>query len=174
VVNIIDVNAASSTPLQVISGTNAAEPATKGTFTVKLAGVATSAWPVTVGYKISGTAVSGVDYQALGTIVIPANTNSLAIDLNVLDDQIIEPTETMVFTLLSGSATDGGGNAFIFPPDPANDDVTVNIADNDAIAANQVLKVVKTTDAAEPSTGGALYGEPACRLYFRCQYHAQL
>jgi gliding motility-associated-like protein len=153
-VMIIDANAASSTPLQVITGTNASEPSNNGTFTVKLAGVATSAWPVTVGYRLSGTATAGVDYQGIGTITIPANTNSVTVTLDVLDDQIIEATETMTFTLLSGSATDGGGNAFIFPPDPANDSVTVNIADNDAASANQVLKVVKTTDAAEPNTHG--------------------
>ncbi|WP_185096823.1 Calx-beta domain-containing protein [Chitinophaga barathri] len=153
-VSIIDANAASSTPVQVLTGTNAAEPATNGTFTVKLAGVALSAQPITVGYRLSGTAVTGLDFQSLGTITIPANTNSITVNLNVLDDQIIEPTETMVFTLLSGSSTDGGGNAFIYPPDPANGGITVNIADNDATGANQVLKVVKTTDAAEPGSKG--------------------
>ncbi len=153
-VNIIDANAASSTPLQVITGTNAAEPGTNATFTVKLAGVATSAWPVTVGYSLSGTATSGIDYQGMGTVVIPANTNSVTVTMNVIDDQVIEPAETMTFTIISGSATDGGGNAFIFPPDPANNDITVNIADNDATAANQVLKVVKTTDASEPKVQG--------------------
>ncbi|MGF6849823.1 gliding motility-associated-like protein [Chitinophaga sp. W3I9] len=155
VVNIIDANAASSTPIQVITGTNAAEPTTNGSFTVKLAGVATSAWPVTVGYRVSGTAVSGLDYEALGTIEIPANTNAISVPFIVKNDKIIEPVETMTITLLSGSATDGGGNAFIFPPDPANDDITVTIADDDAVAANQVLKVVKTTDAGEPSAAGA-------------------
>jgi gliding motility-associated-like protein len=153
-VNIVDANAASSTPLQVKAGSDAAEPASNGQFTVQLAG-GTSAWPVTVGYRVSGTAVSGVDYQSIGSIVIPPNTNSVTVDLNVIDDHIIEPTETMVFTLLSGSATDGGGNAFIFPPDPLYDNVTVNIADDDATAANQVLEVAKTTDAAEPNSNGA-------------------
>ena len=154
-VNIVDANAASSTPLQVIAGTNGSEPSTGATFTVKLAGDATSAWPVTVGYRVSGTAMPGSDYQGIGTITIPANTNSVTVNLNVLDDQVIEPTETMIFTVLSGSATDGGGNAFIFPPDPANNDITVSIADNDAVAANQVLSLVKNTDAAEPSSGGS-------------------
>ncbi|MFC7523503.1 Calx-beta domain-containing protein [Parapedobacter sp. GCM10030251] len=154
-VNIVDANAASSTPLQVIAGTNAAEPASGATFTVKLAGVATSAWPVTVGYRVSGTAVAGLDYQDIGTITIPPNTNSITVNLDVLDDQVIEPTETMTFTLLSGSATDGGGNAFIFPPDPANDDITVDIVDDDAVAANQVLAAVKNIDAAEPSSSGS-------------------
>lgn len=61
----------------------------------------------------------------------------------------------MTITLLSGSATDGGGNAFIFPPDPANEQITVNIADNDAaVAANRLLSVTRDTDAAEPSSNG--------------------
>ena len=157
-VNIVDANAASSTPLQVLNTPDAdvSEPGNNGVFTVKLAGVATSAWPVTVAYSLSGSATPGVDYESFGTIIIPANTNSITVDLNVKDDLIIEPTETMVFTILSGSATDGGGNAFIFPPDAANEDITVNIADNDAgTPGNRVLKVVKTTDAAEPGTQGA-------------------
>ncbi|MGE7774814.1 Calx-beta domain-containing protein [Chitinophaga sp. NPDC101104] len=154
-VNIVDANAASSTPLQVITGSNAAEPGANASFTIKLAGVATSAWPVTVGYRVSGTATPGVDYTQLGSVVIPPNQNSINVPLLVKNDQIIEPTETMTITLLSGSATDGGGNAFIFPPDPANPQITVNIADDDAVAANQVLKVEKTFDAAEPPGNGA-------------------
>jgi hypothetical protein len=109
-----------------------------------------------VGYTLSGSATSGIDYQNIGTVTIPANTNSVTVNLNVLDDKVIEPTETVHFTLLSGSATDGGGNAFIFPPDPANNNITVNITDNDAsIAANRVLKVTPTADGAEPNANGA-------------------
>jgi gliding motility-associated-like protein len=156
VVTIVDVNASSSTALQVIAGTNGSEPANGATFTVKLAGALTAAWPVTVGYTLSGSATSGIDYQNIGTVTIPANTNSVTVNLNVLDDKVIEPTETVHFTLLSGSATDGGGNAFIFPPDPANNNITVNITDNDAsIAANRVLKVTPTADGAEPNANGA-------------------
>lgn len=154
-VNIIDVNAASTTRLQLIAGTNAAEPSANGTFTIKLEGTGTlSAWPVTIGYALSGTAVSGEDYQSLGTIVFPANTNSMIVNLNVIDDKIIETTETMTFTLLSGSATDGS-NAYIFPADPASNEVTVSIADDDNDDANRILKVTPATDGAEPGTNGA-------------------
>lgn len=154
VVNIIDVNATNSPALQVIAGTNAAEPAANATFTVKLAAAAQSAWPVIVGYKISGTAISGLDYQSIGTVIIPANQNSVTVTLHVKDDQIIEPTETVNFEILSGS-TFSGTLAYIFPSDPANKAITINIADDDATAANQVLKVVKTADAAEPNTNGS-------------------
>lgn len=154
VVNIIDANAVSTTPLQVVSAINAAEPATSGSFTVKLAGVTTSAWPVTVGYSLSGTATAGLDYQSFGTITIPAGQNSVIVPVNVLDDQIIENTETLTFTIISGSATDGNG-AYIFPVDPANSNVNVSITDNDATVANRVLVVAKTADAAEPDQAGS-------------------
>ena len=154
VVNIIDANAVSTTPLQVLAAINAAEPATSGSFTVKLAGVTTSAWPVTVGYSLSGTATAGLDYQSFGTITIPAGQNSITVPVNVLDDQIIENTETLTFTIISGSATDGNG-AYIFPVDPANGNVNVSIADNDATVANRVLAVAKTADAAEPDQAGS-------------------
>lgn len=151
---IVDANAASSTPLQVMAGTPAAEPASNGVFTVKLAGVATSAWPVSVAYVLSGTSTPGVDYQAIGNLIIPANTNSIQVSLNVMDDHIIEQDESFTFALLSGSATDGGGNAFIFPPDPANNDITTNISDDDNIPSNQIISIIKTADAAEPATNG--------------------
>ncbi|MCK7554698.1 Ig-like domain-containing protein [Chitinophaga sedimenti] len=154
-VNVIDANASNSTPIEVIGGVvNASEPSTPGSFTVKLAGSATAAWPVTVGYALSGTAVSGLDYEALGTIVIPANTNSVTVALNILDDKIIEPVETAIFTLLSGSAIAGAAPAYIFPADATNNQVTINIADDDQAAGNRVLTVVKTTDGTEPATGG--------------------
>jgi gliding motility-associated-like protein len=164
-VSIVDANAANDIPLQVISGTNGAEgtPAsTNATFTVQLAGGATSAWPVTVAYKVSNPApgvngaISGLDYESIGTIVIPAGVpGSVTVTLNVKDDKIIEQTEPLTFTILSGSATDGGGNAFIFPPDPIADNIVITIADNDAIAANQKLKVEKVSDAAEPNSPGS-------------------
>jgi hypothetical protein len=154
IVLIVDANSASSTPLQIMTGTNGAEPATNGSFTVKLAGVATSAWPVSVGIRFTGTATVGVDFQSIAQITIPPNTNIVSVPFTIFDDHVIEPTETFTITILSGSATDGGGNAFIFPPDPANDDITINLTDNDNVTANKLLTVTKITDAAEPSTNG--------------------
>ena len=63
-VNIIDANAVNTTPIQIMAASNGAEPSNSATFTVKLAGTATSAWPVTIGYVLSGTARTGDDYQA--------------------------------------------------------------------------------------------------------------
>ncbi len=102
---IVDANSASSTPLQIITGIGGAEPGTAGSFTVKLAGVATSAWPVKVGVSFTGTATVGVDFQSIEQITIPANSNSVQIPFTVFDDHIIEPTETFIVTILSGSTT---------------------------------------------------------------------
>lgn len=155
-VTIIDANAASSTPTQVITGTNAAEPSGQATFTVKLAGVATSAWPVHIGYVLSGTASPGVDCQSIGALVIPPNTNSITVSINMFDDHIIEGQENLRVTLLSGSATDGGGNAFIFPPDPVNTAIDVLLTDDDYTAANTQITLTKIADAAEPASSGII------------------
>jgi gliding motility-associated-like protein/uncharacterized repeat protein (TIGR01451 family) len=153
-VNIIDADGTNSTLLEVIAGTNAQEPAANGSFTVKLAGATTSVWPITVGYTLSGTVASGIDYQSFGTITIPANQNSVIVPIKAIDDKVIEPTENMTFTLISGSAI-GGGSAYVFPPDPVKNNITATITDDDATAANRVLSIVKTTDAAEPGTNGS-------------------
>lgn len=155
-VKIVDANAASSTPIQILTGTNTSEPSGQAVFTIKLAGVALSAWPVHVAYSLSGTASPGVDFQSLAEIIIPANTNAISVTVNTIDDHIIENVETITISLVSGSTTDGGGNAFIFPPDPANNDITVNLADDDYTAANATLSLTKISDAAEPATAGII------------------
>ncbi|MRG44598.1 T9SS type B sorting domain-containing protein [Chitinophaga sp. SYP-B3965] len=154
VVNIVDINATSLPPMQVdyAGATTATEGLSNATFTVKLDGVSTSSWPVTVAYKVTGTATSGLDYQSFGTVTIPPGQNSVLVTLNVINDEIIEPTETMIFTILSGSSYNGV-TAYLFPADPANDQITLNIDDNDAAA--RILRVVKTADAAEPGTRGS-------------------
>lgn len=151
---VVDANAVSSTPLQVTAGANGAEPATQAVFTLKLAGVATSAWPVSVAYALSGTSAEGMDYQLADQIIIPPNTNSIQVSVPVINDHVIEPTESLTFTILSGSAYGGGGNAFIFPPDFAYNAITINLADNDNATTNKYLSVTTITDAAEPSSNG--------------------
>ena len=71
------------------------------------------------------------------------------------DDKVIEGDEDIGITLLAGSTTDGGGNAYIFPRDPAYQEIRLTIADNDVLPANMVLTMQKQTDAAEPSTNGS-------------------
>jgi len=56
--------------------------------------------PLTLLYTLSGTASLGVDYEPLpATIVIEAGKASKKVDIQVIDDSVVEPTETIVLTL---------------------------------------------------------------------------
>ncbi len=153
-VNIIDVNAAASTPISIVPAGDAAEPATNGKFTIKLNGAASS-YDITVGYSLAGTATAGLDYSVPAQVVIPAGQTSVDVTATVIDDKIIEGTETIQMTIVSGSAIDASGNTYIFPADPAANQASINILDDDNVAANRTLSVQKVKDAAEPNTNGA-------------------
>ena len=58
-------------------------------------------------YSVAGTATGGSDYSALsGTATIAAGTNSVAIDVSVIDDGIAEVVETLAVQLTSTSMPD--------------------------------------------------------------------
>jgi len=79
---------------------NAAEPAMNGSFSVTLTPAPESA--VTVNYTVSGTATAGQDYQALaGSVTIPGGSSSATIDVNVIDDEIVEMTETVIVQIIA-------------------------------------------------------------------------
>lgn len=55
---------------------------------------------ISIYYTLSGSSESGSDYQALGErIDIPANTASVSLAVNTLDDSIVENTESIIVTL---------------------------------------------------------------------------
>jgi hypothetical protein len=59
--------------------------------------------PLTVSYRIGGTALNGVDYDKLpGQVTIPARAEIAEIVVNPIDDNIAESTETVLLTLLPG------------------------------------------------------------------------
>ena len=59
--------------------------------------------PLTVSYRIGGTAENGVDYDKLpGTVIIPAQSENVEIVVNPIDDLFSEGTETIVLALLPG------------------------------------------------------------------------
>ena len=105
------------------SDSNAAEPSDPGQFTVTRTG--STASPLTVNFTVGGTASSGADYTAIGTsVVIPATAASAVINVNVIDDLLVEGSETVVATLAANAAYTVGS--------PAS--ATVTITDNDAPA----------------------------------------
>ncbi len=82
--------------------------------------------------------------------MLPAGQNSVAVPVTVIDDALLETTETVVVT-----ATDATGPGFPFTISTTNGNATVNITDDENTPDKRVLSIVKTTDAAEPSTNGA-------------------
>ncbi len=59
--------------------------------------------PLTVSYRIGGTASNGMDYDKLpGQVTIAAHVETAEIVVNPIDDEIAEGTETVVLTLLLG------------------------------------------------------------------------
>ena len=138
-VNIND----NDTAIVTISATtpNAAEPNTDGLFTVSLNNPIST--PTTVTFTVTGTAIDGTDYTNIPvTVIIPANTTSVTIPVDVIDDLLVEPTETVIVTLVSTSNPSVTVNTT-----PA----TVNIANNDVA----IVSVTATTpNASEPSTDG--------------------
>ncbi len=128
--------------LSIAATTSAAsEPGTDGKFTISLN--AASASPTTVTYSVGGTATNGSDYtMATGSIVIPANSLSVTLDVDVLDDALLEGPET-VSVSLTGFTGDAGITL------GTSSDV-VTIADDE----NATATITAVTQASEPSTNG--------------------
>ncbi|WP_168199430.1 Calx-beta domain-containing protein [Pedobacter aquae] len=75
--------------------------AQKGQFIFSLPAGVTVDKPVQINYVLSGSAAAGTDYNnpAAGSVTIPANTNSAILDINVIDDTLLEETETVVLSV---------------------------------------------------------------------------
>ncbi|RYD80857.1 MAG: DUF11 domain-containing protein, partial [Verrucomicrobiaceae bacterium] len=104
---------------------------------------AVSSTDTVVNYTIGGTATAGSDYTALtGTVTIPAGQTSVDIDVAVLDDAIVEQSETVLVTLSSLGAHDSEitlGEAV---------SATAEIADNDTAT----VSITKISDGLETNT----------------------
>ena len=117
-----------------VDGTEAGQPAAilgnfpDGKFVMSQTKVSSSNTVVTYEVQASGTAVNGTDYTAITgteTATILAGNTSVSVIVDVLDDTLLEGTETVVVKLLSTTGT----------TDPqvtiGTNTATVNIADND-------------------------------------------
>jgi len=80
------------------------EPSNNGKFVIDLS--ETFPENVTVNLSIAGTATNGEDYQSLSTsIIIPANTESVDLLLNVVEDDTSEENETVLITITDTNQT---------------------------------------------------------------------
>ncbi|MCB9016960.1 MAG: HYR domain-containing protein, partial [Lentimicrobiaceae bacterium] len=124
---------------------DAGEPNNNGQFTITMTKAADVATVIT--YAVTGTATPGSDYTTLsGTVTIPAGSTTATIAVNVIDNLIIESSETVIATLTA--ITSGDANTSI---DTDNDEATVTITDNDAAI---VTITANDPNAAEPSNNG--------------------
>ena len=119
-INIID----GTTGTVIVTGTrDGAEPSTPGQFTFTLSQVSTA--DTKIGFVVSGTATSGLDYTSIGSsVIIPAGVSSVTLNVPVLDDNLSEGNETVILTMMG--ATDNPRITAITIP------AIVNIRDNRA------------------------------------------
>ena len=129
-----------------ISNTHeAGEPVYDGEFTVSLTKAADQ--DTVVNYVVAGTANSGTDFAALsGSVTIAAGETEATIDVSVIDDNLLEVTETVVVTLNNIAS----GDADIAIDTSANS-ATVTIADDEKAT---VVVLPSDGNAGEPSNGG--------------------
>jgi hypothetical protein len=107
-------------------------------------------FPMTVFYRVGGTASNGVDYVRLpGSVVIPTGAASATIAVWVNDDLLVEGTETVELTVQPPLCIQ------IFPPPPdcylvgTNSRAVASILDNDEKPAPVVTIAATDADASE-------------------------
>lgn len=104
-------------------------PPNPGSFVVSRTGTTTS--PLVVRLNVTGTASNGIDYARIpATITIPAGASTRSISVDVIDDSVVEPTETVIVSLSAAShyrVSSSAGSA------------RVTIADNDVQKSNDMF-----------------------------------
>ncbi len=103
-----------------------------------------------IGYSVAGTSTSGLDFSALsGTATITAGQFSTIITVPVLEDAIVEGSETVIITLTGVTS----GTA-VLDPVPANLTATNTILDDDSAT----VSILNTTDGTENGSGTVTNG----------------
>lgn len=133
------------------AGTNAAEPATNGTFTINFSSPTTAS--TDIDFTFAGTAVFGIDYNVsfsagittsdveTGTLTVQAGVSSVTITVTPGDDAAVEVTETISLTLSSPTGGYTIGTAV----------AGISLTDNDVAPA---VSVTGGSNALEPTTNG--------------------
>ena len=105
---------------------------------------------VTVGLGFSGTATNSIDYTASSTkIVIPAGSLSGTTRIATVQDQLVEPTETIVVDINSVSNGHESGTQRL----------AINIVDDDAVPTGDALHFDLRTNKTEYVVGETIHWE---------------
>jgi hypothetical protein len=136
--------------------TSSGAPSNPGQFTLARTGNASAS--LTVNYLISGTAVSGKDYDGLtGKVTFAAGSSTAVVDINLINDGVFEGTEAVTLTLKSSSKyiLDQNNSASVSIDDSSiivtspnggeilNVNDTYNITWNDNIGENVKIELYK-------------------------------
>ncbi|HEY1024867.1 MAG TPA: Calx-beta domain-containing protein [Sphingobacteriaceae bacterium] len=141
-----DDNSAANSVVTLTKIADGAEPETNVGFNVSFPSGITSSVPTVVKYVRGGTAINGTDYSALpDSVIIPPGANSANIEVSVLDDQMIEISETVTLTL--SSAHNNVSPMAVLPVTS----VIANITDDESVAPNTII-LTKVSDGAEPDS----------------------
>lgn len=106
----------------VTATTDGAEPGTPGSVTISRSGPVDAA--MQVGLTATGTATGGSDHTPLpATVTIPAGASSATVVVEVLDDTLDEPSETVQVTITRPPGTDPAGGPLSGTVTIVDDDV---------------------------------------------------
>jgi len=120
--------------------TNFGQTPNPGRFTLTRTGSTTNA--LTVNYTVAGSATKGTDYNNLtGRVTFAAGSSTAFIDINPVNDTLVEPSETVILTLLGSSTYQIG----------TSKTATVTILDNDVLPT--VTIAATDAEAAETNPG---------------------
>lgn len=144
---ITDNDVATVSIAAINDGAESSSP-TNGLFRVTLSNP--SSTDTVVNYSVGGSATAGAgnDYATLsGTVTIPAGQTTADIEVNVLNDDLVEGTETVTVTLTGFSSGDPQVTLDLLP---ANVTATINITDSDTltITSNATATVPENTASA--------------------------
>ena len=146
ITKVIKPNQGVSNLAAIALTTNGAEPDQNGQFTVSLA--ESAATDTIIDYSVSGDATADGDYTALsGSVTILAGETTGTIDIEILDDTIEDPDETLIVTL-EGIASGDSDIAV-----GANNEATMTIADDEIPPENEVA-IAAISNGAEPNSDG--------------------
>jgi large repetitive protein len=99
--------------------------------------------PTSVTFNLSGTATEGSDYATLPhNVQIQPNTTSATITINIIDDRLIEPTETVIVQLQTATNPADGTVAV----DTTNNTASRTITDNDSATVALIPGTASVTE----------------------------
>ncbi|MCW3463759.1 Calx-beta domain-containing protein [Chitinophaga nivalis] len=137
---------------------DAAEPATHGAYLIKLPGTSTAAADVKVVFYVSSI-IGTTNIAPIQTAVnIPAGKNSVAVPVNVIDNNVIEGDEEVRVALMLAQMKRFNKNMALDVND--QDTVTLIVHDDESDATgpkavSREMLIEKVADAAEPAVPGS-------------------